>query len=93
MLEILFAFAPKGSSALGPLKDDIASAFVCLQKSIGSHSEVRGPQLNKWGALLLGKRTKLRRRRVVRERDGQCNLSFQDPTLSAAVSQSPSETP
>lgn len=42
MLEILSTFTHKGSSALGPLTNDIASAFVYLQKSIGSHSEVRG---------------------------------------------------
>lgn len=42
MLEILFTFTPKGSSALGPLADDIASAFVYLRKSIGGRSEVRG---------------------------------------------------
>lgn len=29
-LEILFIFTPKGSSALGPLTDDTASAFVYL---------------------------------------------------------------
>lgn len=42
MLEILFTFTPKGLSALGPLTNDIFSTFVYLQKSIGSHLEVRG---------------------------------------------------
>lgn len=41
-LEIHFIFTPKGPSALGPLTDDIASAFVYLQKSIGILLGVRG---------------------------------------------------